>query len=452
MVEDYPCGQRLVESNAASVGITSADAPEDQAGKDADSITIGIVGAGQLAGMLAEAAETLGVRLYVQAASTDDPAVSRAHGVVIGAVDDVAATRVLAGRASVISFENEWVPLDALAALRAEGVTFLPDLDVLRPLVCKRRQRELLDRLHLPAPRWCPLEAVLIPPPTQPTELNASSLAAPEPPDPLPPPPPVPRLPEGFRFPVMAKATTGGYDGRGIRPLADQAELEAHLDAVPAEEWILEELVAFEMELALVACRDRDGSVVCYPLVQTHQHHQVCDWVLMPAPVDHAVAAFARNVAASLLTALDYVGVLTLEFFFGPAGLQVNELAPRTHNSGHLTIEACRCSQFAQQVRIVAGLPMGLADPLVAGALMINLLGFEHSRSDYAERRQALRALPHAHLHWYSKPEASPGRKLGHLTVLLEGTTAEQRAGERDRILEAVRRIWPLPADGNESA
>ena len=125
---------------------------------------------------------------------------------------------------------------------------------------------------------------------------------------------------------AMAKAVRGGYDGKGTRPLADQAALEELLAQVDPAHWILEERVAFQCELALTACRDREGSVACFPLVQTHQHRQVCDWVLFPAPVNHAVDAFARNVAASLLTALDYVGVLSIEFFYGPSGLQVLSL------------------------------------------------------------------------------------------------------------------------------
>jgi 5-(carboxyamino)imidazole ribonucleotide synthase len=256
-----------------------------------------------------------------------------------------------------------------------------------------------------------------------------------------------PTLPPGFSFPLMAKASRGGYDGKGTVPVADQQALESLLDHVLPSDWILEEMVPFEQELALVACRDRQGNVACWPLVQTHQHQQICDWVVLPAPVNQAVQAFARNVAASLLTGLDYVGVLAIEFFYGPAGLQVNEIAPRTHNSGHVTIEACRCSQFAQQVRIVAGLPMGSTDSRVPGALMVNLLGLEQefSEQEQRERLAALAALPGAHLHWYGKAQAAPGRKLGHLTLVLEGSSSADRQGERDRLLAEVRRIWPLP-------
>jgi 5-(carboxyamino)imidazole ribonucleotide synthase len=345
------------------------------------------------------------------------------------------------------------MPLERLYPLAEEGVSFIPGLDALAPLISKRGQRQLLDQFHLPCPRWFGLEQVFAPPEPSPVGLLQSQAA---PGSPLwrsasPYRPPEleqrPTLPPGFRFPLMAKASRGGYDGKGTVPVADQQALEALLDHVMPSDWILEEMVPFEQELALVACRDRQGNVACWPLVQTHQHQQICDWVLLPAPVNQAVQAFARNVAASLLTGLDYVGVLAIEFFYGPGGLQVNEIAPRTHNSGHVTIEACRCSQFAQQVRIVAGLPMGSTDSRVPGALMVNLLGLEQelSEQEQHERLAALAALPGAHLHWYGKAQAAPGRKLGHLTLVLAGSSSADRQGERDRLLAEVRRIWPLP-------
>jgi 5-(carboxyamino)imidazole ribonucleotide synthase len=410
---------------------------------------IGIVGGGQLAWMLADAASRLGVALHVQAPDADDPAVERAASLVLAPVDDVAATRVLAERCDAISFENEWIPIDALEVLAEEGVQFIPGLHSLHPLVSKRSQRELLNQLFLPAPRWCPLEAVL--PPLMPEPSTTQGLSSPDSaslsaalPDPNQPASSGPRLPEGFQFPLMAKACTGGYDGKGTRPLRNQEELEALLAEVEIGSWILEDMVAFQQELALVACRDRAGNVACFPLVQTHQHHQVCDWVLFPAPVDHGVEALARNVAASVLTALDYVGVLSIEFFYGPCGLQVNELAPRTHNSGHFTIEACYSSQFEQQVRIVSGLPLASVEPRIAGAVMVNLLGFEDSGCDYQALRQRLEALPSATLHWYGKRQVHPGRKLGHLTLVLESSTLEERAVELERRLAEVRAIWPL--------
>jgi 5-(carboxyamino)imidazole ribonucleotide synthase len=364
--------------------------------------------------MLAAAAQQLHVPLHVQTPGVHDPAAALATSVVLADLDDSAATRELAGRCSAITFENEWVDLPALAPLSFDGVTFLPSLDALAPLVSKRSQRQLLQQLDLPTPRWCDLPADGV-------------------------------LPEGFSFPVMAKASTGGYDGKGTAVLHGPEDLQALLTRIPASDWILEELVPFELELSQLACRDRAGNLQCYALVQTHQHQQVCDWVLAPASVPHAVQAYARNIAASLLTAINYVGVLSIELFYGPGGLQVNEIAPRTHNSGHVTIEAAHTSQFAQQVRIVAGLPMGPVELQVPGALMVNLLGFESSDADYQEQRAALAALPEATVHWYGKQGSSPGRKLGHVTLLLAGETPQERERQAQERLEQVRSIWPLP-------
>lgn len=426
--------------------------------KRAEPAAVGIVGGGQLARMLAAAAAELKVPLVVQTACADDPAVALASDHILAPLDDEEACRELARRCRAISFENEWIDLERLAPLEAEGVCFLPDLQALRPLLSKRSQRQLLDELHLNTVRWAPLEAVLTPPqaPLNPghgdadghaprsieptTQLGlspATPVAALE--------PPRPRLPEGFQFPVIAKASEGGYDGKGIRPLNDQHDLERLLDAVDPRGWLLEEKVPFERELALTACRDAEGNVACFPLVETHQHQQVCDWVLFPAPVGHSVLVYARNVAVSLMTALGYVGVLSIEFFWGPGGLQVNELAPRTHNSGHYTIEACRSSQFAQQVRIVAGLPMGSAEPCLPGALMVNLLAFNSDEPAHERARQALAALKDVHLHWYDKKGLQPGRKLGHLTVPLLANGPGPRDAERVRQLQRIREIWPLP-------
>jgi 5-(carboxyamino)imidazole ribonucleotide synthase len=159
-------------------------------------------------------------------------------------------------------------------------------------------------------------------------------------------------------------------------------------------------------------------------------------------------------VAMSLVTSLNYVGVMGIEFFYGPRGLMVNEVAPRVHNSGHLTLETCRTNQFAQQVRIVAGLPMGLTEPHAKGALMVNLLGYASSDSaeaqaGYQQQREALEAMDGATLHWYGKAPRL-GRKLGHVTFLLHGEGQEQREEECARRLHDVRAVWPWPTDAEK--
>lgn len=407
----WPIGSAALSTIEPNQPASAAATPER------GGTAIGVVGGGQLAWMLADAAAGLGIGVHVQTPGAADPAVRNAASVVRAELADGAATAELARRCQAITFENEWLDLQALQPLAASGVRFLPTLASLAPLLCKRSQRQLLDRLRLPVPRWCELPA--------PGDLPEDGLA----------------------FPLMAKAASGGYDGKGTAVLRAPAELSALLQRVSGADWFLEELVAFEQELAISVARDGSGRVEVWPLARTHQHRQVCDWVLAPAAVPHAVQAFARNIACSLVTALDYVGVLTIEFFYGPGGLQVNEVAPRTHNSAHLTIEASRTSQFAQQARIVAGWPLASTELLVPGALMVNLLGFDPEQAEHEAQRQALARLPGAHLHWYGKQGPGYGRKLGHITLVLEGRTPQEREREAARLLATVRDIWPLPAE-----
>ena len=385
---------------------------------------IGVVGGGQLARMLVQAAAQRDVPIAVQTTDPADPAAGLASRLVAADPRDVAGTRELVVGCDGITFENEWVNIDALLPLEQQGVRFQPSLAALSPLVDKLSQRQLLDDLAIPSPPWCPLSLIS---------------------------PAQPALPQGWTFPVMAKASRGGYDGKGTVVLRDIDGLAQLLRAVPADDWLLESWVDYELELALVVSRDQRGRIRHFPLVQTHQHQQVCDWVLAPAPVDPSVAALAYNVAASLMTKLGYVGVLALEFFYGPAGLQVNEIAPRTHNSGHYSIEACTSSQFDQQLCIAAGLPVPDPELKSRGALMVNLLGLDPERHPPLDQRlEALEAMPGLHLHWYGKSPETPGRKLGHVTLLLEGDTLLKRRDEAESALAAIRRIWPLESESQD--
>ena len=385
---------------------------------------IGVVGGGQLARMLVQAAAQRDVPIAVQTSDAADPAAGLASRLVAADPRDVAGTRELVVGCDGITFENEWVNIDALLPLEQQGVRFQPSLAALSPLVDKLSQRQLLDDLAIPSPPWCPLSLIS---------------------------PAQPALPQGWTFPVMAKASRGGYDGKGTVVLRDIDGLAQLLRAVPADDWLLESWVDYELELALVVSRDQRGRIRHFPLVQTHQHQQVCDWVLAPAPVDPSVAALAYNVAASLMTKLGYVGVLALEFFYGPAGLQVNEIAPRTHNSGHFSIEACTSSQFGQQLCIAAGLPVPDPELKSRGALMVNLLGLDPERHPPLDQRlEALEAMPGLHLHWYGKSPETPGRKLGHVTLLLEGDTLLKRRDEAESALAAIRRIWPLESESQD--
>ncbi|WP_353291178.1 5-(carboxyamino)imidazole ribonucleotide synthase [Synechococcus sp. M16CYN] len=378
---------------------------------------IGVVGGGQLARMLVQAARTRSIPVAVQTKWENDPAVDGAERVVVADPRDVAGTLKLMEGCDGITFENEWVSIDALIPLERQGACFYPALEAFAPLVDKLSQRQLLEDLAIPSPLWCPL-----------SQISQAQ----------------PGLPQGWDFPVMAKAARGGYDGKGTAVINNVDALAQLLRSVEISGWFLEAWVHFERELALVVSRDANGRLRSFPLVETYQNSRVCDWVLVPACVEQAVEALAYNMAASLLTKLNYVGVLALEFFYGPSGLQVNEIAPRTHNSGHFSIEACTSSQFDQQVCIAAGLPTPIPEMRSEGALMVNLLGLDPAQATpLAQRLTELRQLPKAHLHWYGKSPESPGRKLGHVTVLLNAKDAIGRQREARYVLRVVRQIWP---------
>ena len=384
-----------------------------------DAPMIGVVGGGQLAQMLVDAARRRNIGIAVQTGSIDDPAAQRASRLVLGDPADVEATKDLVRGCEGVTFENEWVNVEALQPLEQQGVRFSPPLESLDPLVNKLKQRRLLDDLGMPCPDWVPLKSI-----------DAAT----------------PSLPNQWDFPLMAKAAHGGYDGKGTRVIHSLEELSQLIESIDPSGWLLEAWVSYECELALVVSRDQKGLLRTYPLVETHQTRQVCDWVLAPAGVDQDVEAMAYNIAASLLTKLSYVGVLAIEFFYGPAGLQVNEIAPRTHNSGHFTIEACSSSQFDQQLCISAGLPVPSTDFVVAGAVMVNLLGLaEDSGLSVEQRLDALRQCDEVNLHWYEKRSEQSGRKMGHVTVLLKGCDIASRKQEASMVLDKIRSIWPMP-------
>ena len=373
---------------------------------------IGVIGGGQLAWMMASAARELGIELVVQTPHAGDVAVSLATETVLADVDDVTATALLATKCDVITFENEFVDLDGLGKLAiAEDVCFLPPLTALAPLLDKYTQRCYLRDLGLPVPKFARLEH--------------------------------PELPPGFEFPVVVKARRNGYDGQGTFILKDPSALAALYHRYPDTPFLIEEFVKFDRELAVIAARGVDGEVITYPILETQQEDRVCRRVFTLDDVPTEIVETCNSIASKLLTSLGAVGVFGIELFLTAEGkVSVNEIAPRTHNSGHLTIEACATSQFSQLIRAVAGLPLGSPALTCGGAVMVNLLGYEDTHSDYPHKRQQLAAIPNAHVHWYAK-ESRIGRKLGHVTIVV-GTDAEHQnyLSQAQSLARQVETIW----------
>ena len=380
---------------------------------------IGVVGGGQLAMLLIEAGKKRDIDVVVQTAAKTDPAAKKTNQVILHDPTNPVGTKLLAEKTSLITFENEWVDISSLLSLENNGVSFVPRLQSIKPLINKITQRELLNSLDIPCPDWMAI------PLKKSSEID---------------------LPADWGFPLMAKAAKGGYDGKGTKIIKNLKQLQEFLVIEREEQWMLEKWISFEKELSIVSSRDSKGVVRSLPIVETHQSKQVCDWVLAPAEINHDVDLMVRNIVASLLAELEYVGVIAIEFFYGSEGLLVNEIAPRTHNSGHFSIDACSSSQFDQQICITSGIDVPIPEMLVNGALMANLLGLQSNYpTSLTQRLDDLRSIPGLNVHWYEKEEEKKGRKLGHVTYLLNNKDALSRKKEALDVLQTIRSIWPTP-------
>jgi 5-(carboxyamino)imidazole ribonucleotide synthase len=367
---------------------------------------VGIIGGGQLAGMMASAAASLDLKIVIQTPKPTDTAVAMADHSIFAPIDDVAATAQLAQECDWITFENEFVDLVALSKI--PGAIFRPPLSSLIPLLDKYDQRCFLQKLGLPVPQFC-LSGDLI----------------------------------DWKFPLVFKARRHGYDGQGTFIVRDLATLKALQQKFP-ESGLIEEFVPFTCELAVMAARSITGEIAVYPVVETVQVNQVCRRVYTAVTITESIHTQITEIARTILENLGTVGIMGIEFFYTADGkVLVNELAPRTHNSGHLSIEACATSQFAQHLRAVAGKSLGDPSLTCGAAVMVNLLGYEDSESDYLAQRQQIMAIPGTYLHWYHKPAVRPGRKLGHVTVILDSVDSckNHRARSID-IAEQIEAIW----------
>jgi 5-(carboxyamino)imidazole ribonucleotide synthase len=361
---------------------------------------VGMVGGGQLARMTHQAAIALGQSLRVLALSAEDGAALVAADVHIGHHADLDALRTFAKGCDVVTFDHEHVPADRIEALAADGVTVAPGAAALRYAQDKRAMRERLAELDIPVPRWAPVS-------------GPDSVAA---------------FAAGAGWPVVLKATRGGYDGRGVWVVSSP-------DALPDTELIVEERVPLRRELSALVARSPFGQVAAYPVVETVQRDGICVEVLAPAPdLPEALALRAQELAIRLATELGVVGLLAVELFETDGGLLVNELAMRPHNSGHWSIEGSRTSQFEQHLRAVLDYPLGDTALAAPAVVMANVLGGPPGGMPIDERLHHLFAAdPGIKVHLYGK-QVRPGRKIGHVTALGDDLPAV-----RERAVRAAR-------------
>ena len=351
--------------------------------------TIGILGGGQLARMLALAAAPLGLKVHVFAPAGDNPAFEVAGAHTVAAYDDEAALAAFAAAVSVVTYEFENVPAETAAFLAAR-VPVLPGPRALAVTQDRIQERTFINAIGLPTPGFAAVDDL--------ATLEAAVAA--------------------LGRPCVLKTRRFGYDGKGQTLIRPETDLSQAWEAVGRQPSILEAFVPFLREVSVIAARGASGDVVAYDVCENEHRHHILAATRLPATLGGTAAHAAIEHAARIATALDYVGVLAVEMFVlaGPDGERVliNEIAPRVHNSGHWTIEGAETSQFEQHVRAVAGWPLGSARRL--GRIeMSNIIG------DEADGWERLVAEPGLHLHLYGKAEARPGRKMGHATRVFPG-------------------------------
>lgn len=370
--------------------------------------TIGMLGSGQLGRMSGMAARTLGYRLVVHSPTESSPAGQIADASVIGPLDDPDAIRRVAQQVDVITYEFENVAVEPVMAA-ADIRPVFPAPEILRVAQHRLLEKEAIQRAGVPVAKYYPIRSL--------ADLQA-------------------RLPE-FPAGAILKTATGGYDGKGQHVLdpskdPDLAAIYAELAGDGNRELILEQRIRFEREISVMVGRNAAGDIVTFPVAENVHRDGILHLSIVPARIDPEIAAQASEIARTIAEAFDLIGVLGVEMFQTAAGLYVNEIAPRPHNSGHYTIDACVSSQFEQHIRAVVGLPFGSTE-LLTPVVMLNLLG-EHIEA-LEKHLFAILSDPQLKLHLYGKEEARVGRKMGHINAV---------AGSVDEALQRLERVWSL--------
>jgi 5-(carboxyamino)imidazole ribonucleotide synthase len=346
--------------------------------------TIGILGGGQLGRMLAFAAGRLGFDVAILTPDEDSPASRVAARTVFAAYDDPDGLAALAAAAEVITFEFENVPAAAVERLAELGAETAPAARALAVAQDRLKEKTFLNEAGAPTVAFAAIDS----------EADVA------------------RALKVIGSPLLLKSRRGGYDGKGQVWVSRAGEAPAALDVLGRRPAIAEAPADFRRELAVVAARGRDGEIALYPLAESHHEAGVLRRATAPAQAAPKVLAEAERIAATVLTSLDYVGVMGVELFERDDGiLLVNEFAPRVHNTGHWTLDGCEVDQFEQHIRAIAGWPLGPTAAL-AHVEMTNLLG------DEAETWPRLIREPDSRLWLYGKRHAKAGRKMGHVNRL----------------------------------
>ena len=350
------------------------------------SLRIGVLGGGQLGLMMIQAAGDLDLRVEVMDPSKKAPCAKFTHRFITGDLNDAEAVYQFGKELDIVTIEIEHVSVEGLRRLEQSGVKVIPKPEHIELIQDKGLQKQFFENNRIPTSDFILIEA----------EGNISSLG----------------------LPIVQKLRTGGYDGRGVQILKTPADI---VEKGFSEACVLEKAVDIDKELGVIVARNSSGQTSIFPVVESVFDPKVnlVSSLIAPANIDDTTAAKAQALALQVLEAMDFVGLMAVELFLDSDGdLLVNEVAPRTHNSGHHTIEANKTSQFAQHLRAVVGLPLGDVSLLHNAAGMINLLGAADAYgTPVYEGLSEAQSIPGVHPHIYGKSEVKPYRKMGHVTV-----------------------------------
>jgi len=347
--------------------------------------TIGILGDGQLARMMAVDGRRMGYAVAIYGPTPDGPGGQVASSFYVGSLDDAQTAAAFAKTCDVVTLDTEHVPAEVLRAV--EQVCALhPSASTLGLIQDRLSQKQFLERNGLPQADFVAID------PTDPLKGLAK-----------------------FRFPAIVKTRTHGYDGKGQVRVATPDDVADAVRTLGNRPCILETTISFEREVSVVLARDMSGTIRFYPIAENDHRGHILHLTRVPARIDAHIARDAERIAAAVAEAFDYVGIMAVEMFAMPDGaLLINEIAPRVHNSGHYTLGACVTSQFEQHLRAICGLPLG-DTTLLHPVVMLNLLG-----EDWLDERRAVdraASLSNVKLHLYGKQRAEKGRKMGHALI-----------------------------------
>jgi len=346
--------------------------------------TIGILGGGQLGRMLSMAAARLGMRVHIYEPLPDPPAGDVAARVFTAGYDDVAALRAFAESVDIVTFEFENIPAAALDIV--ESITpVLPRRNALEVSQDRITEKQFLQGQGVRVAPFAEVDTL--------AQLQAALGVV--------------------GMPAILKTRRFGYDGKGQVKITELAQAEAAFAVLKGAPAVLEQMISFEREISIIAARNADGEVACFDPGENVHIDGILHKTTVPAEISHALQTDAVLLAARVLNALDYIGVMGVELFVTPDGLMVNEIAPRVHNSGHWTQDACLIDQFEQHIRAIAGWPLGDGQRH-SDAVMFNLLGNEANR---------LEKWNNSAVHLYGKSEVKPGRKMGHVNQISPKST-----------------------------